>query len=348
MPLSAFHPVVREWLADVWPTHAPQLLGWPSIARGRSTLICPHRLRKKLAHSLGTEPPCRRAPAANPAGGAHSVRLHSRHSTTTFTETRTARRDRGGGRSAAWTSRRSVAVRTGILPVRACRMVRHPRLLITTPESLYLMLTSPRRSTCSACPYLIVDEIHALCATSGGSLSLSMERLQEIGSGSCPHRALRTQRPLERIRFLVASGGRHAHPARSNRGRRAPQRDDLAVACATPDFSSYGHGVWPLSWGALRASSATGRRLSCEQPAARRAGCREPEPDDVAARGPHSDRLHAVPRPRPVGRPFRDYYRMPRGTAFFVQAYHGACRAGRSRWSMTEAGRLKPSWRHPH
>jgi len=100
-----------------------------------------------------------------------------------------------------------IAVRTGDTPARDRReMLRDPAdILITTPESLYLMLGSAARETLRACETVIVDEIHALAPTKRGAhLALSLERLSAI-TASEPQRVglSATQRPLDEIgRFL--------------------------------------------------------------------------------------------------------------------------------------------------
>ena len=118
----------------------------------------------------------------------------------------------------------SVGIRTGdSSPEERRRLVRHPPdILVTTPESLYLMLTSAARSTLATVTTVIIDEIHAVAATKRGAhLSVSLERLEalihgaaetdaETGALSSGHRSSfqriglsATQRPIEAIgRFL--------------------------------------------------------------------------------------------------------------------------------------------------
>ena len=81
----------------------------------------------------------------------------------------------------------TVAIRTGDTPASQRRqLVRHPPdILITTPESLYLMLTSRARETLRSVEHVIVDEIHSLAGTKRGAhLMLSLERLEELTVGS--------------------------------------------------------------------------------------------------------------------------------------------------------------------
>src|SRR5256884_6664470 len=101
----------------------------------------------------------------------------------------------------------SVAIRTGDTPVDIRRsMERHPPdILITTPESLFLLLTSAARKILAPVRWLIVDEIHSVASTKRGShLALSLERLCELTRVEPQRIGLSaTQRPLEEVaRFL--------------------------------------------------------------------------------------------------------------------------------------------------
>lgn len=97
----------------------------------------------------------------------------------------------------------TVGVRSGDTPARErAALVRHPPdILITTPESLYLMLTSSARSTLSDVATVIVDEIHAVAGTKRGShLALSLERLDALVGDDVQRVALSaTVRPVDRI-----------------------------------------------------------------------------------------------------------------------------------------------------
>src|SRR5690606_3337044 len=97
----------------------------------------------------------------------------------------------------------TVGMRTGDTPADERRqLVRTPPdILITTPESLYLMLTSRARETLAGVEAVIVDEIHAMAPTKrGGHLALTLERLEEITDRSPQRIGLSaTQRPLDEI-----------------------------------------------------------------------------------------------------------------------------------------------------
>ena len=100
-----------------------------------------------------------------------------------------------------------VAVRSGDTPARdrAAMVRKPPDIMITTPESLHLMLTSRARETLRGISHVIVDEIHAVCANKRGVfLALLLERLQAIATGRFVRIGLSaTQRPLEEVaRYL--------------------------------------------------------------------------------------------------------------------------------------------------
>jgi len=101
------------------------------------------------------------------------------------------------------------AMRTGDTSAQDRRKLhRHPPdVLITTPESLYLMLTSRIRETLASVRWLIVDEIHAVAGTKRGShLALSLERLEEIASSPQRIGLSATQRPLADIAKFLGGG----------------------------------------------------------------------------------------------------------------------------------------------
>ena len=105
-----------------------------------------------------------------------------------------------------------ISVRTGDTPQRErARFARHPaEILITTPESLYLLLTSQAAEALRTVDTVIIDEIHALVPTKRGAhLALTLERLQALTAKPLQRIGLSaTQRPLEEVaRFLGGIGG---------------------------------------------------------------------------------------------------------------------------------------------
>ena len=124
-----------------------------------------------------------------------------------------------------------VGIRTGDTSQSDRRdIVRHPPdILVTTPESLYLMLTSGAREVLKSVEYVIVDEIHSVAATKRGAhLALSLERLERLTDVRPQRIGLSaTQRPLDEVaRFL---GGRHRDPATGEWGARPVSVVDAGV-----------------------------------------------------------------------------------------------------------------------
>src|SRR5918911_1603884 len=109
----------------------------------------------------------------------------------------------------------AIAIRTGDTPSsERARFQREPAdILITTPESLYLLLTSNARDALRSIDTVIIDEIHALVPTKRGAhLALSLERLQALTRVAPQRIALSaTRRPLDGVaRFLVGSNPRRS------------------------------------------------------------------------------------------------------------------------------------------
>jgi ATP-dependent Lhr-like helicase len=228
MVLEAFSPAVREWFRASFPAPTPaQEQGWPVIASGDHTLIlAPTGSGKTLAaflwglDRLAAPEGLGGGPAA--AAGATGTRLLyvSPLRALAFDVERNLRAPLQGIELAAERLGHpirvpTVGMRTGDTAARdRAALARHPPdVLITTPESLYLMLTSQARSTLVDVQWVIIDEIHALAGTKRGAhLAVSLERLEAICRRAPQRIGLSaTQRPLEEIaRFL---GGRDDHGA---------------------------------------------------------------------------------------------------------------------------------------
>ncbi len=206
MSLSVFTPLVRDWFANAFEEPTPaQAQAWPAIATGAHVLIsAPTGSGKTLAAFLwGLD-----RFAAGPAS-EHRTRLVyvSPLKALSYDVERNLRAPlRGLGLDLR------VAIRTGDTPARerAAMLRSAPDILITTPESLYLMLTSRARELLGDAETVIVDEIHAVAGTKRGAhLALSLERLEELCGGRPLQRIglSATQRPLEEIgRFMVGPG----------------------------------------------------------------------------------------------------------------------------------------------
>ena len=215
MPLSHFTPAVRAWFQAAFegPTEV-QAQAWPAIATGEHTLIsAPTGSGKTLAAFLWALDRLAREPA-DPAGlrppapsGPPPTRLVyvSPLKALAYDIDRNLRAPlRGIG------AELSVGVRTGDTPQRdRAAMRRHPPdILITTPESLYLMLSSGAREILTGVEAVIVDEIHAVAASKRGAhLALTLERLAALQAGGRDPQRIglsATQNPLEEVgRFMV-------------------------------------------------------------------------------------------------------------------------------------------------
>ena len=215
--LDRFSAPVRAWFETSFaaPTDA-QVKGWPAIANGDHTLLlAPTGSGKTLAaflwaiDKLGTSPPpakdrrCRVLYVSPLRALAFDVEKNLRAPVAGITL--------AGERLGEPFDAPTVAMRTGDTPSKERQqLVRNPAdILITTPESLYLMLTSRARETLRGVQTVIIDEIHALAPTKrGADLMLSLERLEAI-TDTPPQRIglSATQRPLDEIaRFLGGFG----------------------------------------------------------------------------------------------------------------------------------------------
>ncbi len=210
--LRCFHPVTAAWFRAVFeaPTR-PQQMGWPVIARGESTLIlAPTGTGKTLTAFLWcldrlmlrdeqAERGCRVVYVSPLKALAVDVERNLRSPLTGIEMM--ARRMGVAARVP------EISIRTGDTSQKErARFRRHPaEILITTPESLYLLLTSQSAEALHTVDTVIVDEIHALAPTKRGAhLALTLERLEAQTARRVQRIGLSaTQRPLEEIaRYL--------------------------------------------------------------------------------------------------------------------------------------------------
>jgi ATP-dependent Lhr-like helicase len=248
--LDLFHPAAAEWFRDSFarPT-PPQSQGWPAIANGESTLIlAPTGSGKTLSAFLWCINRVMFDPVPPKERRCRVLYISPLKALAVDIE-RNLRAPIAGIANRAMTRgdtfhQPAVAIRTGDTPaVERARFLRQPAdILITTPESLYLLLTSNARRALRSIDTVIVDEIHALVPTKRGAhLALSLERLEVLrqmddeasGNGDCrpvagdlPLQRIglsATQRPLDEVaRFL---GGQQKGIRDKAKGKTArPQR----------------------------------------------------------------------------------------------------------------------------
>src|SRR5438094_8056191 len=239
-PLSAFSPATRAWFEQAFAEPTPaQTLGWPAIASGQHTLIqAPTGSGKTLAaflygiDKLNTEP-----------GQGLRLIYVSPLKALNYDIERNLR-----GPIAGLHSELRIGVRTGDTPQqeRAAMLREPPDILITTPESLFLLLTSRARENLRSVQTLILDEVHAVAGTKRGAhLALSVERLERLVGGPLQRIGLSaTQRPLEEIGRFV-SGGREIELVDAGRAKELDLEivvplDDMTV----PEEGSF-NSVWP-------------------------------------------------------------------------------------------------------
>ena len=301
---EGFSSATRTWFLDAFPTGPTpvQERAWATIGRGENALvIAPTGSGKTLASflsaidRLGQEPAAEeQGNAAAPGGaqgGADGVRVLyiSPLKALGADVERNLRRPLAGIRAVGPTRPISVGVRSGDTPARERRRLRShpPSILITTPESLYLMLTSAVRETLRTVETVIVDEIHSFAGSKRGThLAVSLERLDDLLGRPAQRIGLSaTVSPPEEVaRFL---GGPHPVTIISDDGRAAPEvtvsvpvetmaripaisdrRTRMERALAAPTSAGGGRGSRPSGLGrvgssqAWRSNKALGRAMA--------------------------------------------------------------------------------------
>ena len=226
MNRKSFHPIIQSWFnKNFHEASPPQKQGWPSIAQGRHTLICaPTGSGKTLAAFLWCIDSLlgqKLNTGSKTENSIHTLYISPLKALNKDIE-RNLQLPLQGIVEEAKKSKLEIPeittlVRTGDTPanLRAKMLKSPPDILITTPESLYLLLTNQKgRLLFGDLKYIIVDEIHALCPNKRGvHLSISLERLMPL----CKNEPVRiglsaTQKPLERIaRYLGGQSIRPGH-----------------------------------------------------------------------------------------------------------------------------------------
>jgi ATP-dependent Lhr-like helicase len=274
-PLAPFSRPVRDWFESSFeaPTDA-QVRGWAAISAGRHTLIhAPTGSGKTLAaflwciDRLATTSAARSAvesaaPSSVPPPNASSgsqIRGHVRVlyisplKALTYDVERNLRAPLAGIALAAerlgeYVPAITIASRTGDTPAEDRRQIarRPPDILVTTPESLYLLLTSGAREILRGVEQVIVDEVHAIAGSKRGAhLALSLERLEHLRPDDAPPLQRiglsATQRPLETIARFLGGVGPGRDVAIVDAGTRKPL--ELSVVIPVEDMARIGEAL---------------------------------------------------------------------------------------------------------
>ncbi len=263
-PLTLFSTATRTWFAEAFAEPTPaQVLGWPPIAAGSHTLLhAPTGSGKTLAAFLWCLDRLHAPSPPRPRERRLRVLYVSPLKALTYDVERNLRAPLAGIRRTAERlglelPEVRVASRTGDTPADARRQLVKdpPEILVTTPESLYLLLTSQAREALRGVEHIIVDEVHALAGTKRGShLALSLERLSAL-TDTDPQRIglSATQRPLAAIAAFLGGSGRSVEIV--DVGSRKAL--DLEVIVPIEDMSRPGdeaeesagpaqrHSIWP-------------------------------------------------------------------------------------------------------
>lgn len=271
--LRPFHPVVREWFVSrVGTPSAPQRQGWPTIATGAHTLVlAPTGTGKTLAAFLWELDRLIREGLERPLANAVHVLYVSPLKALNNDVRRNLEgplaelRDRFEAAGHRFPEIR-IAVRTGDTPSRERQrmLTRTPHILITTPESLHILLTSLRgRELFSALRAVIIDEIHAVAGTKRGAhLALTLERLEKRCSQTATPSPQRiglsaTQRPLDEIARFLGGTGRAVSVVDCG----LVKEMDVGIVSPVANLNEIGGTIWPAVYPLLleriRASRTT-------------------------------------------------------------------------------------------
>ena len=257
MSLDSFHPLVQEWFRSAFEEPTPaQVAGWPVIQRDENALIlAPTGSGKTLAAFLSAiDTLVQSRMNGGESKGLRVVYVSPLKALSNDVE-KNLQFPIDGIAGAAERSGHTLAIRTGLRTSDTPAAQRRdfgrnpPDILITTPESLYILLTSKVRDVFRDVRTVIVDEIHSVARSKRGvHLSLTLERLERLVGRRVQRIGLSaTQRPLDEIaRFL--GGQEESGPRPVTIVDVGGRKDmDVKVVCAAPDFANLpDQSVWGL------------------------------------------------------------------------------------------------------
>jgi len=276
--LDEFHPAVRAWFAETFGAPSEvQERGWPMIAaagpRGHHVLLCaPTGSGKTLAAFMWAIDRLVRDAEAGALRDEVSILYISPLKALANDIRINLSEPLDGVRRTARAMGLDLAeiragLRHGDTPAheRSAMLRRAPQILVTTPESLFIALTSPRfREKLAAVRYVIVDELHAIASNKRGAhLMVTLERLDRMVLASGAPRPVRiglsaTLNPIERLAALLAGyevardGTRTPRPVEIVRAERDARRFDLAVIAPGPELGPIAtHPHWDAMYDRL-------------------------------------------------------------------------------------------------
>ena len=249
--LSRFSALTREWFTGTFAEPTPaQAQAWSAIADGDNTLvIAPTGSGKTLAAFLWAIDRLASSEPRPPTAGTRVLYVSPLKALAVDVERNLRTPLTGIGRLAERSGvpapEISVGVRSGDTPPARRRelITRPPDILITTPESLFLMLTSAARETLAEVQTIIVDEVHAVAGTKRGAhLALSLERLDQLLDKPAQRIGLSaTVRPPEEVARFLSGQARTTIVAPP-----ATKTFDLSVQVPVPDMANLENNtIWP-------------------------------------------------------------------------------------------------------